>query len=297
MKPFNTAGVALVALGLACAAQAEPTAPAAPPAPPSEAEPLAPAAKPAEKKDSKGLAAETAEAESNRMRVEFAEGKRVVTAYYPKSQARIRVSAVTRFDAEIARPREHFLVELTGAAIVDPLVLDADNEPSRHAVIAILERFDSEVEKSKGLKDSMAKRKVAVADELSREETRLLDLQSAESPDAAAVAKSKARIEELKEASDLAEDLGKLTKISGPIGTAKLNLDRPAYEFIATMEPSKSLYTLKAGYSFQVSSTDVKFYLDLLKQTQELKARLLAHEARQLKLKEEINQLFKSKKS
>lgn len=290
MKPLTTAGTAFAAFGLACFAQA--ADPAADKAPPVTAPATtAGAAKP----DAKALADAAAEAEANRMKVVFADRTRAVSAYFPKSQARIKVSAVTRFDPDMAKPREYFLFEMTGAAIVDPLVLDVEDDAAREALIVILERFALESTKSNELKESMAKRKLAAGDELSREETKLLDLQSAEAPDSAAIAKSKARIEELKEVIDLSEDLGKLKKISGPIGRAKIHLDRPAYEFIASMEPAKALYTLNAGYSFQVASKDVKFYVDLMKAVPELKERLLAYEARQARLKAEVGQLFKAK--
>ncbi len=229
------------------------------------------------------------------MKVEFSDVARSVTAYYPKSQARLRVYAINRYDAEIAKSREYFMLELKGAAIVEPLLLDADDDASIDAIATILERFQRESKRSNELKVSMAKRKVAAVDELSREETKLVELQAESAGSATEIEKSKLKIASLKEEISLAEDLQKLNKISGPIGVAKLHLDRPAYEFIATMEPGKALYTLKAGYSFQVSDRDVKYYLDLLGQRKELKQRLLANEARREKLKSAVEEVFTRK--
>lgn len=287
MKTINPAIV--VASLVMSSAMAQSSAPLSGPAP------AVSAGVAAEKMDAKAIAAAAAEAEANRMRFDFSGGDRTITAYFPKSQARIKVFAVTRFDADLAKPREYFLLSMTGAGIVEPVVLDVDDPASRANLVSILERFHSEAAKSNKLKENMAKRKVAAGEELSREETKLLDLQSAPSPDADAISKSKSRIVELKEVVTLAEDLGKMPKISGPIGHAKLHLDRPAYDFVASMEPIKALYTLQAGYSFQVSDKDVKFYVDLLNEAPELKRRLLENEARQLKLKNEVGEFFKSK--
>ena len=128
MNPLTTAGTAFAAFGLACFAQA--ADPAADKAPPTAPATTAGAAKP----DAKALADAAAEAEANRMKVVFADRTRAVSAYFPKSQARIKVSAVTRFDPDMAKPREYFLFEMTGAAIVDPLVLDVEDAAAREAL-------------------------------------------------------------------------------------------------------------------------------------------------------------------
>lgn len=243
----------------------------------------------------KALAAAAAEAEAARMRVEYAEGRRLATAYFLKSQARLKVYSILRFDPEMAKPREYFLLELTGAAIVEPVVLNLEDECSIQALINILERFEAESGKSNELKEKMGKRKTELGADLSREETRLVDLQSAASPDAESVAKSKARVASIKDELAIAEDLGKMDKISSVLGTAKLNLDRPPYEFVALMEPTKSVYTLKAGYSFQVSAKEVKYYVDLLKKASELKGLILENEAYKSRLKDKVDSLFKAK--
>lgn len=291
MKALLSACGALAALGTFAPVWAQQSAvPQAAPATPA-----APAAAQDEKMDAKALAAAAAEAEAARMRVEYAEGKRLATAYFPKAQARLKVYSVSRFDPEMAKPREYFLLELTGSAIVEPVVLNLEDGASIQTLIGILERFESESRKSNDLKEKMGKRKTELGGDLSREETRLVDLQSAATPDAEAVAKSKARVAAIKDELAITEDLGKMDKISGVLGTAKLNLDRPSYEFVASMEPTKSVYTLKAGYSFQVSAKEVKYYVDLLKKAPELKGLILENEAYKGRLKDKVDSLFKAK--
>lgn len=167
---FSACGV-LAALGACASVWAQ-----QPPAPrPAPATPAAPAAAQDEKMAAKALAAAAAEAEAARMRVEYAEGRRLATAYFLKSQARLKVYSILRFDPEMAKPREYFLLELTGAAIVEPVVLNLEDECSIQALINILERFEAESGKSNELKEKMGKRKTELGADLSREETRLVD--------------------------------------------------------------------------------------------------------------------------
>jgi hypothetical protein len=290
MKLSLIASLGLVAGGFAGAAYAQ-EVPAAPPAAKSDT-PVKTEGQP--KQDAKADNKDDAE---TRVRLEFDANRRMQTAFYSNSsQARLKIYTVNRFDAEIAKAREYFFLELSGAAIIEPLKLDADDTASINAIVSILERFQSESEKSGKLKEDMVKRKVALEGDLSREETRLVELQSAPAPDVAAIDASKAQITKLKDGLTLAVEIGSMTKISGVMGKAKVNLDRPAYEFVASFEPGKSLYTLSAGYSFQVAAKDVKFYVDLLKRTQEFKSQLLENESKGKKLRQEVESLFQEKK-
>src|SRR5882672_7751395 len=115
MKFSLIAGPGLIAGGFACAAYAEVSVPP-------------PAAKPditaTPKQEAKADKKDDAE---NRVRIEFDTDHRLITAFYSNvSQARLKVYAVSRFDPEIAKPREYFVSELYGAAIIEPLKLDAN---------------------------------------------------------------------------------------------------------------------------------------------------------------------------
>lgn len=236
--------------------------------------------------------------ESDRLRIEFSDTHRVVTAFYPnRSQARLKVYSVTRYDAETSKPREVFVVELKGAGIVDQIRLDADDAASIDKVVGILERFKSQADKSGKLKVSMLKRKADTDAALSREETRLVELKSAAAPDAAEIAKSEQAIESLKTGVALADEIAAMPVISGVIGTAKLNNDRPEYPFVASFEPEREVFTLSAGYSFRIASDDAKYFIDLLKRTQEFKTRLLENETKKRKVRAEIDAIFAGKDS
>lgn len=272
MKPSNIAKLGVIALGFVCGAYAQGAA--------------ASAAKPAKTAPK--------DADANKVRISFDDAQRQIVAYYSNaSQARLKVYAVNRYDAEIAKPRVYFMAEVTGTAVVEPLKLDADDASSIDSVVKLLERFDSEAKKSDKLKESMVKRKAATEAELSRQETKLVDLQSNRSASAEEVASAKKSIEALKAEVVLAEDLSKMDKISGSIGKAKINLDRPAYDFQVSFEPAKKLYTLSAGYSFQVDSSHAEYYLELLKHVQEYKQQLLDHESASVKLREAVDGIFK----
>jgi hypothetical protein len=234
---------------------------------------------------------------NNRIKLEFDSSRKLLNAFYQNdSQARVKIYSVTRFDPDLAKPREYFLVELRGSAIIEPLKLDADDAGSIEAVVSILNRFQSESEKSSQLKVEMTKRKAVLELELSREETRLVELQASAVPDATALDASKNKIAKLKGDAALAGEIGAMEKITGDMGSAKINLDRPAYKFMYSFEPAKDLYTLTAGYSFQVAAKDVKFYVDLLKRTQEFKGKLLDSEDRNKKLRQEVDALLKEEK-
>jgi len=255
-----------------------------------------------------GIAAQTAPAASapaeaaaktpdgDRLKLEFASNHREVEAYYPNdSQARLTLYSVVRYDGEIAKPRETFMIRLTGFGIVEPLRLEADDSASIAKVVAILERFKDEAEKSGQLKAAMAKRKADADAALSREETRLVELKSATPADAAAIAASEKRIADLKTGVAMADEIVAMPRIAGVIGKAKLNVDRPEYEFVASFEPAKSLFTLSAGYSFRIVSRDVKYYLELLKRVPEIKTRLLDNEAKDRRVRAEIDGIFAGK--
>lgn len=230
------------------------------------------------------------------LKIEFPASPRAVTAYYRNdSQARLTLYPVMLYDGEIAKPRETFIVELRGFGIVEPLRLDADDTASISKVVALFERFRSESEKSGKLAASMKARKADADAALSREETRLVELKSADKPDAAAVAAVEKRIAELKAGVAMADEISAMPKISGVIGKAKLNRDRPEYEFIASFEPAKRIFTLSAGYSFRIASRDVTYYIDLLNHTQELKSRLLENEANEKRVRAEIDGIFAAK--
>lgn len=296
MKLSFIASLGLVAVGLAGAAYAQ-EAPKAPPSIKSDAPNKVDGAIKSDGAQKKDAKSDKKDDSDERIRFEFDGDRRLQSAFYSNSsQARLKIFSVNRFDPEIAKPREYFFLELNGVAIIEPLKLDADDTASVNAIIAILERFQSESEKSGKLKEDMVKRKVAMEAELSREETHLVELESAAAPDVAAIGTAKAQIAKLKEGLALSAELASMAKISGVMGSAKINLDRPAYEFVGSFEPAKSLYTLNAGYSFQVAAKDVKYYLDLLKRTQELKALLLENESKGKKLRQEVDALFKEKK-
>ena len=241
--------------------------------------------------------AEAKTPEENRLHVEYGDDNRTITAYYPNaSQGRLKISEINRYDAEIAKPRIYFILELSGAGMIEPLKLDADDAPSLEAVIGIFERFRDRAEKSGGLKVAMARRKADAEAELSREETRLVELQSAAQPSPRALVAAKKRIEELKRTVMLSVEVGAMNKISGVIGAARLNLDHPVYDYVATFEPAKELYTLRAGNSFQIAAKDVTFFVDLLKRTREFKADLLQNEAKTKLLSREVDDIFSGKK-
>lgn len=277
MKPSNIAKLGVIALGFVCGAYAQDAA--------------APAANPA-----KAATAPVApkDPESNKVRVSFDDAQRQIVAYYSNaSQARLKVYAVNRYDAEIAKPRVYFIAEMTGTAVVEPVKLDADDAASIDSVVKLLARFDSEAKKSDKLKESMEKKKAAAEAELSRQETKLVDLQSNQSASADELAAAKKSIDALRAEVVLADDLSKMEKIAGSIGKAKINIDRPAYDFQVSFEPAKKLYTLNAGYSFQVDSSHAEYYLDLLKHVQDYKQQLLDHESASVSLREAVDGIFK----
>lgn len=287
MNPSLIAKLSALALGFACGVHAEVAAPAQP-TKAAEAPKAADAPKAAEApKDAKKV-------EDNKPKVEFKDEIRQVVAYYSNaSQARLKLYAVNRYDSEIAKPRVYFMAEMTGVSVVEPVKIDADDAASISELVKVLERFESEAKKSDKLKESMVKKKAAVESELSREETKLVDLQSNQSASADEVSSVKKQIEKLKADLVLSDELSKMDRISGSIGKVKINLERPAYEFIASFEPAKQLYTLKAGYSFQVDSKHAKFYIDLLKHIPEYKQQLLDHEKKTVLLRDAVNGIFK----
>lgn len=229
------------------------------------------------------------------LRVDFSESGRELSAYFQNtSQARLKVYSVVRFDPELARPRRYFFGELTSAAIIEPVVFDIDNPASISAFTGVLERFVDEAAKSGNLKKEMLARKVRLESTLSREETLLVE-QQASSAASDVLAATRARITDLKREILLAGEMGEMEKISGKIGVAKINPDRPAYDFIASFEPGKGLYQLKAGYSLAVSERDAKFCLELLAKAKELKTRLLEHEAKRALLRREVDSFFSGK--
>lgn len=235
-------------------------------------------------------------AANSKIQIEFDELHRQISIFYSnESQARLKVYGVTRFDPEIAKPREYFIAELSGAAIIEPLQLNADDPDSISAVVSILTRFQDEAAKSGNLKERMKARKVALEAELSREETHLVELQGTSVPDASAIAASKSRVAKLNDDIAVVVEIGGMSKITEVMGRAKTHLDRPKYDFVASFEPEKKLYTLNAGYSFQVAAKDAVFYIDLLQRVQEFKKQLLINEAKSKKLREEVKVLFEEK--
>ena len=222
---------------------------------------------------------------------------RIFSAFYANtSQARIKLSVQNRFDPELAKVRAYYLCELSGAGITDSIVFDADDAGHRSSLLAILERFKSEAQKSGELASRMAERKKTLGAELSLAETKLVELQA--KPDVAKsdVTSLESQITKLREQISVAEEVAKMKSISGEMGVAKVHMEHPAYPFVATFEPEKQLYIMRAGFSLQISSKDVDYYIDLLKRVPELKQKLLDGEERDARLRTEVKRLFESEK-
>lgn len=277
--------IALAGVGMlgACASAQEATPPAAPASAPA---PEVTAAKPAAK-------------DANEVRIQYDHQieKRIFSAYYSNlSQARVKVSALKRFDAVQAKPREYFIAEISGAGLTDNIVFDVDDDASRLALLNILERFKSEATKTGELMKRMRERKAAAEKELSKAETELVVLTEKADTAPEVIAKTKAQIAKWTDEINVAEELAKMKKISGEMGKARIHMEHPEYAFVGSFEPgSKQLYVLRAGFGLQISFQDVDYYIDLLKRTPEFRQRLLDGEAKEKRLQEEIRELFKQR--
>ncbi len=228
-----------------------------------------------------------------RIQLDHDVARRTFSAYYANlSQARLKVRVLTQFDPVQARQRDYFIAELTGAGITDTVIFDIDEGDQRVRLLAILERFKSEAQKTGALVKRMAGRKAASEKALSQAETKLVELRD-KSGAAADLAKVEAEIAKLKDAIAVADEISKMKVISGEMGVAKVHMNHPPYSFVGTFEPgAKQLYILRAGFGVQISYQDVDYYIDLLKRAPEFKRLLLEGESKDARIRAEIKALY-----
>lgn len=229
-----------------------------------------------------------------RVQYEHQAATRSFVAYYSNaSQARLKVSAINRFDPVAARVREYYVAELLGVGFSNPIVFDVDDDVSRLNLISILEKFKLQAQKSGRLVKSMLDRKSSADAKLSAAETKLVELKADAATSTDLIAAQQALIAGLKEEITIAEEVSALKVISSEVGRAKIHMDHGVYPFVATFEPGqKQLYVLKAGYNVQMTDVHADFYVDLIKRAPELKQRLLDGELRERKLRGELETLF-----
>lgn len=273
-KPLALAGVVLLA---ACAFAQDAGAPSAPAGTTPPVKAVAP------------------KAADGQVRIQFDHNVvgRSFSAYYANlSQARLKVRVLKQFDPVQARLRDYFIAELTGAGITDSVIFDVDEGDQRVRLVAILERFKSESQKTGALVKRMADRKAAAEKALSQAETKLVELRD-KSGAAADLAKAEAEIVKLKDDIAVADEISKMKAISGEMGVARVHMDHPPYSFVGTFEPgAKQLYILRAGFGVQISYQDVDYYIDLLKRAPEFKRLLLEGEAKDARIRAEIKALY-----
>lgn len=232
-----------------------------------------------------------------RVQYEHRVKEREFSAFYANlSQARLTLGVQKRFDPEIAKVRDYFICQLTGAGITDAFVFDADDEAYRANLIGILGRFHSESLKSADLGKRMSELKKTLGGTLSQTETKLVELKAKPDADKTAVAAIEAEIATLQEKLSVADEVSKMKSLSGEMGVSRIGMNHPPYSFVATFEPEKQLYIMRAGYSVQISSKDAEYYMDLLKRVPEVRQRLLDGETKDVRLRAEVKAIFEAEK-